>query len=135
MAARNRTPYSPSLHHSLTASPALSAVRPSPLAAGSFEPYQLTSSPLSSPQALSVTRAESSSSPDFLDDFIYTEEMDDDLRRIDSDVAAIIAAEGFQMHHADSSQGNGVHGTPQTLPRNRATWVVFCGKVPGIYDQ
>ena len=60
--------------------------------------------------------------------------MDDDFRRIDSDAAAIIEAENSQMDHTNLSQSSGVHIFLPTPPRNRRTWVVFHGRLPGIYD-
>ena len=133
MAVRNYTPSSPS-PHPLTPSPTLSAVQPSPLATRSFGSYPFTSSPFDSSQAFSVTQARSSPSPDFFDDFIYSQDMDDDFRRIDSDAAIIIEAENARAGRRSPVQHNGLHVSRLTLPRDRRTWVVFRGKIPGIYD-
>ena len=134
MAVRNHVPSSPPLRYSLTSSPALSAVRSSPLIAESFGLYPFTSSPFSSSQIFPITQIRSSHSPDLFDDFIYSKDMDDDFRRIDSDAAAIIEAENSQTDHTNLSQSSSVHIFLPTPPRNRRTWVVFHGRLPGIYD-
>ena len=110
MAARSHTPSSLS-PHPLTPSPTLSVVQPSPLSAfqhsplatRSFGSYSFSSSPLSPSQVFLVTRTRSSPSPDFFGDFTYSEDMDKDFCRIDSDAAAIIEAEQIQAGHESSA--------------------------------
>ena len=58
--------------------------------------------------------------------------MDDDLRRIDLEVAEI-----ERSRDADQSDSE-IHvpeSPPPTPARDQRTWVVFHGKVPGIYDE
>ena len=51
--------------------------------------------------------------------------MEEDFRRIDTDVAAILATQ--------TSTDDGVVPST-TLPRDKKTWVVFHGRTPGLYN-
>lgn len=132
MTFRMRVPVSPSPKRSPIYSPALSAVRPSPLARGSSGSCPVASSPFNSSPVFSFTQMASSPSPDLFDDWAYTHDMDDDLRRIDS-----LAAEFYssQARPANASQGCGVHDSLLASPPTQKTWVVFRGKTPGVYEN
>jgi len=145
MAARNCVPLSPSPHRP-PGSPALSAVRSSPLfsgslrsypvsslASGSLRSYPITSSPFSSSPTFSHTQ-ESSPSPDLFDDFTYNEDMEDDFHRMDSAASAILGDGDAQADDLVPPQNNGVHIPNPTLSQDQKTWVVFHGKTPGIYE-
>ena len=126
MAAKNPPPFSPLSQCSLL------VVRSSPLASGTLRLYPVTASPFNSSPAFSFTQTSSRCTPslDLFDDFTYSEDMDEDFRRIDSASDAIIAAESSQVN-ASPPQNSGVF---PDLSRNRKTWVVFRGKTPGVYD-
>lgn len=98
-------------------SPSVSAFRSSPLDSGSLVSYPITSSPFGSSPDLSSSCVGSSPSPDLFEPFVYTTAMDSDFRKID--------AEGAQ-HYSQS--------LPSTPPHDLNTWVVFRGKVPGLYE-
>lgn len=129
MASRSHTPVSPSPQRSSAFSPALSAIRSFSLSSSSLGSYPITSSPFSSSPILPSTQPKSSPSPDFFEDFTYSQDMDDDLRRIDQEVAETYQ----QINHPNRAQNSGVN-LALALPRDRKTWVVFRGKVPGIYE-
>lgn len=57
--------------------------------------------------------------------------MEEDFDRIDSIPITNIRAETPQVNADPPQQFSAVF---PGLPRNRKTWVVFRGKVPGIYD-
>ena len=56
--------------------------------------------------------------------------MEDDFRRIDVETASI--AETEQLSYRASPQHDG--DPPTTAHQEERTWVVFNGKIPGIYD-
>jgi len=131
MAARNY-PSSPPPQRRPPSSPPLSAVRSSPLASGTLRPYPVTASPFTSSPTFSFTQtSRCTSSPDLFEDFTYTADMEEDFNRIDSIPAANIRPETPQANANPPQQFSAVF---PSLPRNRKTWVVFRGKVPGIYD-
>jgi hypothetical protein len=109
----------PSPHPSLSqppSSPHLSFSQPPP------SPHPSFTQPSSSPP-FSFAQAASSKSPDFFDDFTYSEDMDDDFGRIDADAAAILGNGLLNDNHC--ANPNHDHGK---------RWVVFRGKNPGIYN-
>ena len=120
--------FSPS--HS-TASPSLSAIRSSPLFSGTLTPLPATPSTLpftfSSSPSFSFTQAAASSpEPDLFEDFTYSDNMAEDFHRIDMQAAAIIRSEGDDIGTPDGGE----------IPsRDKKTWVVFDGRVPGIYEH
>lgn len=130
MAARNHPLFSwPSQQVS---SPTIPATHPSPLRSGTLGSYPITTPPFSSSPPLSSDQARSSSaSPDLFEDLDYSEAMEDDLYRIDSEVASILGAES-QSYRAISPPNNGA--SFPASHNDQRTWVVFNGKVPGIYD-
>ncbi|KAF9787403.1 hypothetical protein BJ322DRAFT_1107468 [Thelephora terrestris] len=113
MAARNRFLFS---------SPP-PTTRPSPIATGTLRSFPITSSPFSSSPPFSFTQpALSSPEPDLFEDFTYSDDMDDDFRRIDTTSAAIL---NTRIAKEDA----------QAFPEDRKTWVVFHGREPGVYDD
>lgn len=114
-------------------SQALSVAHSSPPSTfnGSLGSYPITATSFSSSPPLSPTQTRSSASPDLFEDLTYTEAMEDDLRRIDSETASILEAES-PSYHVIPIQDNG--GRLSVVHRDQKTWVVFNGKVPGIYD-
>ena len=130
MSARNRSPFS-SPQHLPASSPSLSAIRSSPLAKGTVKPLRV-SSPVTSPGFL-WTQSCSSPDQDFFEDFAYSDDMDDDFRRIGDAAAAIYGDDNTQEDPADVLFDE--IDTPP--PRNSAgkAWVVFHGRNPGIYNN
>ena len=126
MALRNHTLFS----QPPQCSPALSAIQSSPLATRLLSSYEVTTSPFSSSPTFS-----SSPSPDLFEEFTYNEDMDADFCRIDLDATSILESKNIQTNGTNPLQNRVVHGLPSTLPWDQKTWVVFCGKVPGIYDH
>ena len=117
-----------------TPSPSLSAVRPSPLSTGSLASYPITASPFSNSPALSSTERASSASPDLFEDFVYSEDMDTDFRRIDMETDTQSSQDGRES----PSLSDGVSdpdSTPPTTVQGSKTWVVFRGGVAGIYED
>ena len=129
MAAKHQRPAFSPPRTPLTLSPSLSAIRPSPLLSGTSLSCTVTSSPLTSSPTLSNGRE--SASPDLLDDLKFSEDLDDDFRRIDRQAAE------FEQIHTSPPMRRIPHTPtpPPTLVRDRKTWVVFRGKTPGIYDD
>ena len=125
------SPTSPSPQRPRSHSPALSAVRTSSLASGSLASCLATSSPFQSSPSLSLVESEPSS-PDLFEPFEYTSDMDDDLRRIDSEASDEL---GNNEDTASLSATNVL--VPESPPRvhKGKTWVVFYGNVPGIYND
>ena len=110
-------------------SPTLSAAQSSPLASGTLRSYPVTASPFSSsPPFLFTQTSLSAPLPDLFDDFAYSEDMEEDFHRIDSAAAAIIEVENAEMNVSPPWV------LQPRLPQNQKTWVVFCGKIPGVYD-
>jgi len=148
MAGKNRVPLSPSPQRP-SGSPSLSAIRPSPLTNGSLRSYPVapsstngslrsypvTSSPFSSSPTFSYSHARSSPSPDLFDDFTYSEDMDDDLHRMDSTASAILEAADGQVDDTVPLQNDGGHVPNPTPPQEQKMWVVFRGRAPGIYEH
>lgn len=155
MSDGNRFPLSSPPLRSPTRSPAVSAVRSSPLASGSLRSYPFTSSSFTSspfsftqpslspspvsfapgtperPFSFTQAAASSPGSPDLFEEFSYTEDMDDDFRRIDSDTDAILHDGPDQMNNPIPLQ---VVPPLPAPPRAKKTWVVFRGTTPGIHD-
>lgn len=129
MAPQNRTPFFPP--HSLT-SPSLSAIHSSPFTSGTLTPLPATfpTSPFTftSSPPFSFTRAAASSpESDLFDDFTYSNDMAEDFHRIDTQAAAIIGP-GANTGALDNDEA------PRTPSHDEKTWVVFNGRIPGIYD-
>lgn len=106
----------------------LSTVGSSPPTVGTLDSYPITTPPFSSSPLLSSASAQTrlSASPDLFDDLTYSEAMEDDLRRIDSETASV------ESYRASSPQYN--EGRLPAFRGEERAWVVFNGKVPGIYD-
>jgi len=126
-------------------SPSVSAVRSSPLS--SLPSYPLTASSFpSSPSLSSLSSAEvgslpstptpaqrgSQPSPDFFQDFEYTQEMDDRVQMIES---ADFHRRRNNLPPLSLHDGVPVGSDTPLLPQDRAekAWVVFQGKNPGVY--
>lgn len=116
--------------HALSLS--LSAVRPSPLSAGSLTSYPVTASPFGSSPGLSFIE-DDPSSPDLFEPFEYTPDMAPDFHRIDSEVGALQSEDG-NTQPSSSPQVLVPDTPPRTPPQDQDTWVVFLGKVPGVYN-
>ena len=107
------------------ASPCSFRRSPSTLRSGSIFDPPTSPPPSNSSPALKSTQRPPS--PDYFDDFEYTKEMDEDFRKID------LAAE--------SALGHGIHQPfSQNLPDSQSSssqkvWVVFRGRIPGIYND
>ena len=128
------SPTSPSPLRMRTHSPALSAVRTSPLSTGSLGSYPLTSSPFQSSPSLSLVGG-APGSPDLLEPFEYTPDMDPDLSRIDSESSARIAEDEGIPPLPPTARVLIPESPPRTLSRNQKTWVVFLGRKPGLYSD
>ena len=125
-------------------SPTPSAIQSSPLLSGSLISYPVTTASFESSPNLSHSN-ESLESPDYLDPFEYTSDMDADFQRIDA-VAALSQLEHDAPSSSAESEANSPPSTQSDLPpptvesppptphRKQRTWVVFQGKEPGIYD-
>lgn len=130
MAAKKQRLASPPRPTPLASSPPLSAVRSSPLVTGSLPSYPATASSFSSSPVLSCTQRDSSASPDYFDNFVYHKDMDVDLRRIDLETGTQSSQDG----RSSPTLSDGVRPSYEFPPYNDGkTWVVFRGKVPGIY--
>ena len=123
MASKKPSAFSPSPKPSRSAAPP--AVRPSTLRSGSIFGPQTTPPPSNSSPALASPQRPPS--PDYFDDFEYTQEMDEDFRRIDLAAGAAL----IQGVHQPFSQ-NSSHSQSSSSQR---VWVVFRGRVPGIYND
>ena len=113
--------------------PTLSAIRSSPLSSGSLGSYPITTASFTSSPTLSSTQRDSSPSPDFLRGFVYSQEMDDDFSRVDREFEAERLRDEFIFSQAHNRVL--VSESPPPAPRDQKTWVVFHGKVPGIYED
>ena len=85
------------------------------------------------PQCFSFTQASRCTpSPDLFEDFTYTADMEADFNQIDSiPTTNITRAETPQVNADPPQQFSAVF---PGLPRNRKIWVIFRGKVLGIYN-
>jgi hypothetical protein len=133
MAAKKRILVSPPPWTSLLPSLTLSTLRTTPLASGSLVSYPVTSSPFSSSPVFSFTQTASSPLPDLFDTFEYTKDMDDDLRRIDLAAESEHYPCGRPLYPPNNRLPS--DSPPLTPPQDEKTWVVFRGKIPGIYDN
>lgn len=131
-AAKRQRVISPPSAIPFASSPSLSAIRSSPLATGSLPSYPVTSSPFTSSPILSCTQR--GSSPEFFDNFEYNEGMDADFRRIDLELAE---AERSRHNCSPPSLNDGISSSdsPPIFAGDEKTWVVFRGKIPGIYED
>ncbi|KAF9777749.1 hypothetical protein BJ322DRAFT_1114794 [Thelephora terrestris] len=126
MALRKRHLITPPPQTHLLSSPALSAVRSSPLSSGTILTPSVSVSPFTSLPVLSPVGRESSVSPDYFEDFAYSSDMDNNLRRIDREFSGVFP----------DGDGNSVGGQVLTMSAHESkTWVVFRGKTPSIYDN
>ena len=83
---------------------------------------------------MSCTERGSSDSPDLFDEFKYSEDMDEDFRRIDFEAEAVNGQYGNSFPLLNG--GLSVSDSPFQEPaRDQKSWVVFHGKIPGIYDN
>ena len=133
MASNNRTVFSPPKISPL--SPAVSAVRASTPRSGPLSTPMTTPPPFNSSPALSSTQR--SSSPDYFEDFVYTSDMDEDFRRIDLVAKAVLSQSGRQhpSQKPPDSPSPPSQSSLNTPPPLRKIWVVFRGRIPGIYDD
>ena len=93
--------------------------------------YPISIPPFSSSPLLSSVSPQTrlSISLDLFDELTYSKSMDDNFHRIDTETASITRAE--QSYHVILLQH--IKGSLPATQEER-TWVVFNGKVPGIYD-
>ena len=128
MAVQNQrtTPLSPS--PSSLPSPALSGARSFFPSSGTLGSYPVTTASFtSSPEFLDTHL--SSESPNLFEDLEYSSDMDDDFLRIDQQ-----AAMAHDTHSSPFSSRNEVLVPSTPPPMEDKTWVVFCGRLPGVYD-
>ena len=124
----------------------LSAVHSSPLLSGSLTSYPITTVSFESSPNLSHSD-NSLGSPDYLEPFEYTSDMDADFQRIDA-VAASQLDNGAPSSSAESEADSPpptqadlppspahTESRPPTPYQKQRTWVVFQGREPGIYDH
>ena len=127
-----------------TNSPSLSAVRSSPLSSGSLASYPATASPFQSSPGLSFVESRPQS-PDLFEPLEYTPDLGTDLHRIDLESMALVGDVGILPQSTarvlvpetppKSTPRVLVPETPlPTFPQDGKTWVVFLGKVPGLYN-
>ena len=123
-----------------------SAVQSSPLFSGSLISYPVTTASFESSPDLSQN-SEVLGSPDYLDPFEYTSDMDADFQRIDA-TAALLQLEDNAPSSSTESEADSPPPIQPDLPppqtriespsptpnRKQRTWVVFQGKEPGVYD-
>jgi hypothetical protein len=95
----------------------------------------IESSPASSSPPFSFTKTAASSSPeaDLFEEFSYSDDMDGDFRRIDTNTTAILGAGSAQENDLAVVNNNRADADPTPPPQK--TWVVFHGKAPGVYDD
>ena len=158
------SPTSPMPLRPRNSSPSPPAARSSsPLSSGSLISYPVTTASFQSSPDLPDSDNDSQGSPDYLDPFKYTSDMECDFRRIDAEAAQLeddgplpssntefdgslpppSQADPPLPTHDDSSPPPRDDLPPPThvdppLERLRCkqkTWVVFRGKEPGIYDS
>lgn len=133
MAARNRNNASQPPRSSPAIAPDLSVARSSPLSSTSLGSYPITTASFTSSPILSSTHRGFSASPDLIEGFEYCEDMDDDFRRIDLEVAEA------ERNLNDNQPPSSAVRVPESLPlpplRDQRTWVVFHGKAPGVYAE
>ena len=126
----------------------------SPLSSGSLVSYPVTTISFQSSPDLSHSDPESHDSPDYLEPFEYTSDMECDFRRIDAEAAQLGSDDPFLSSNTelnsslpppsqagpqspartDSPPPSGIDSPPLTLRRKQKTWVVFQGREPGVYD-
>ena len=158
MANRKRalsSPTSPTPLRVRNHSPTLSAVQLSPLSSGLLISYPVTTASFESSPNLSHSDDSQLGSPDYLEPFEYTSDMEPDFQRIDAE------AVGSQLENTHPSSSAEPHAnlppptqadspppTQADLPpsptqaesssptpyRKQRTWVVFQGREPGVYD-
>ena len=127
MHSKNSLPHSLPPQTSLVASTP-SPTRPSPLSSGTLQSYPITASPFTNSPTFLPTSQESTPEQDYFDDFAYTSDMDEDFRRIDEEASQPGEYSGDDQDRASTEP-------PPPLSRNSKTWVVFRGRIPGIYDN
>ena len=134
MAVQELGHVSPPPQSPLTLSLTLSTVHSSPLASGTLPSYPLTSSPFTSLPTLSDIDRGSTASLDLFEDFEYSEDMDEDFRRIDMEAARAQHSECDYLFFPTGATP--LSSTPPPTPTcDQKTWVVFHSKIPGIYND
>jgi len=124
MASKKYPLSSPSPKPSL--SPSLSAVRSSTPLSGPLSARLATPPPSNRLPAIPPTQRPPS--PDYFEDFEYTQEMDDDFRKIDL-AAEVTLSQGIRRPPPQNPPDS-------PSPLSQRAWVVFRGRTPGIYyDQ
>lgn len=123
---------SPSPQRMRTLSPSISAVHSSPLSSCSIASYPTTSSPFQPSSDLLFTDSRPQS-PDLLEPFKYTPEMGADFRRIDWETSSP-PGEDPSTPPPPTTRVLVPETPPPPLPQNQRTWVMFLGKVPGLYN-
>ena len=159
MASQKRplsSPTSPMPLRARNGSPPLSTDRSlSPLSSGSLVSYPVTSTSFETSPTLSHSDDSSRDSPDYLEPFEYTSDMECDFRRIDLEADEVHRSEDNGTQPSSSMESAGlppsahadsplarvdsppVHTDsppPTPLHQKQKYWVVFQGREPGIYD-
>jgi hypothetical protein len=74
-------------------------------------------------------------SPDLFEPFEYTPDMEPDFQRIDSEASDGMGGEEEDIPPSTLARVLVPESPPTTFSCNQETWVVFLGRVPGIYDS
>lgn len=127
-------PNSPSPQRMRLLPPALSAVQSSPLPTSSPISFPATSSPLQSSLNLAFVK-ERADSPDLFEPFEYTPDMEVDFRRIDLQASQELVEDNDIQSSPPISPVEVSAPLPTTTAQDQKKWVVFLGKVPGLYDS
>ena len=125
----------------------------SPLSSGSLVSYPVTTTSFVTSPTLSHSDDGSRESPDYLEPFEYTSDMECNFRRIDLEADKAHQLEGNCTHPSSSTESDfppptradspstrtdsppaGADSPRPTPQRKQKYWVVFQGREPGIYD-
>ena len=127
-------PTSPSPQRMRLRDPTLSEVQSSPLSAGSLVSFPVSSSRLQSSPNFAFVK-ERAHSPDLFEPFVYTPDMEVDFRRIDLQASQEFVEDNMPQSPPPTSPATAPAELPTTTAQDQKTWVVFLGKVPGIYHS
>jgi hypothetical protein len=124
-------PTSPSPQRMRLLSPALPEMPSSPLPPSSLP--AISSPPQSSSNRVFIK--ERPSSPDLFEPFVYNTGMDVDLRRIDIQASQELAEDNDIPSSPPAPPVTVSVPLPTTTAQDKKAWVVFVGKVPGLYTN
>ena len=115
--------------------PTLSEVQSSPPPAGSLVSFPVSSSPLQPSPKFAFVK-ERAHSPDLFEPFVYTPDMEVDFRRIDAQASQEFVEDNNMPPSSPPTSPVTVSAElPTTTAQDPKTWVVFLGKVPGLYHS